>query len=572
MIKKASNLIKEIVDFETPKIRSSFSGPSYHAIQHILRRLDFIILFFTKAPDRTEKEVEELREFYNYGWAPAIKPFYDELDINISEPFPEMFKEASDWADATIQFAGKLAFLNQLIAYEKADLIEIDNPKENEFSFSYIVDNAGLEQYDKKSKDFFRDMIIERIINEKMEKDSFNEEDIKKKLRQIIRNPKGKYISYDTTPEIDEYYSRKGHYFLLRLHGFDDFDDNDKFGGIEYWKYLDLVETIIGVAIMHTEACLELTKMNPHVDLQNLLTHTYFKDSTFNIYRNHFGATEEEIEQIFSCISLNKENFEYYLKYPSAALPMYVQVSDNTLVRLISGCLGNPFDLLYRELKRKFNKDYFKAVNRREERFRNQLFTLFPDEHVIKLPKGVVINIDGRKTDIDAILFDTKTMTLGLFQLKWQDPFFRSMKERFSRISNLFKKANEWIEKVEYWLNNIDKKNILNSLQINKHYKGKDKLFLNEVYVFVLSRNNINFTNVENLDERVAWGTWYQMIESQATVKAELGNPIREAFIKLKTLSPEMRMQRENLPEIPEFETRVSKYKIYYKKKEEVSR
>ena len=225
-----------------------------------------------------------------------------------------------------------------------------------------------------------------------------------------------------------------------------------------------MVETIVGVAIMHTEASIELSKMNSKVDMHNLLTYTYYKDKTVDIYRKYFGATKEGIEQIFSCISLNIENFDYYLKYPSASLPMYVEVSNDMLIRLASGCLGNPFELLHRELKRKFNKDYFKAVNNREERFRNQLYMLFPHEHILKLPKGVVINIDGRKTDIDAILFDTKTMTLGLFQLKWQDPFYKSMKERFSRISNLFGKANEWITRVENWLNNIESNNILSSL------------------------------------------------------------------------------------------------------------
>lgn len=564
MKEKAASYIKEIIQTETLKIRDTFSGPSYHAIQHILRRLDFVILFYTNPPGKTEQEVEELREFYNYGWAPALKPFYTDLNINTLQPFPEMYKEAMNWADGVIQFSGHIAFLNQLVDYEKADLIKLSIPKENEISFSYIVENAGLEYYDRKSHDFYRDMIVERMIDEKKKKDNLNEEEIKVKLREIIRNPKGKYISYDATPEIDEYYRKKGHYFILKLQGYDEFGEEDIFGGIEYWKYLDIVETLIGVAIMHTEACLELTKMNPKVDLQNLLTYTHFKDKTLDIYKNYFGASQAEIEQIFSCITLNKENFNYYLEYPGASLPMYVQVSDNMLVRLISGCLGNPFELLNRELKRKFEKDYFEAVNKREERFRRELYHLFPHDNVIKIPKGIIIKIDGRETDIDAVLFDTNTMTLGLFQLKWQDPFRKSMRERFSRITNLFQKATQWIEKVEYWLTNTEPKIILDTLEIKKYYKGE--IYLTEVHLFVLSRNNMNFTNVDGMDDRVAWGTWYQMIESQAIVKSSSDNVIRDAFIKLKTLSPKNRMKNEKIPEIPNFETTFGKYRIYYDK------
>jgi hypothetical protein len=413
-----------------------------------------------------------------------------------------MHKEAMNWADGIIQFAGHIAFLKQLIDYEKADLIELKKPNDYEISFNYIVENVGQEYYDGKSMDFFRDIIIERIIENKKKKENINEEEIKIKLREIIQNPSGKYISYDATPEIDDYYKKKGHYFVLKLQGYDEFGENDLFGGIEYWKYLDLVETIIGVAIMHTEACLELTKINPKVDLHNLLTYKFYKDKTLEIYQNYFGASRSEMEQIFSCITLNKENFSYYLDYPAASLPMFVQVSENMLVRLVSGCLGNPFELLNRELKRKFEKDYFEAVNKREDRFRIELFHLFPYDKLIKISKGININLNGKKTDIDAVIFDTKTITLGLFQLKWQDPFRNSMRERFSRISNLFTKATEWVEKVEYWLTNSDISNIIETLELRKY--TKEDIHINEVHLFMISRNNINFTNVEGLDERVA--------------------------------------------------------------------
>ena len=56
------------------------------------------------------------------------------------------------------------------------------------------------------------------------------------------------------------------------------------------------------------------------------------------------------------------------------------------------------------------------------------------------------------------------------------------------------------------------------------------------------------------------------MIESQARVKSSTDNPIRDAFVKLKTLSPKNRMKTEEIPEIPSFDTRLGKYRIYYDK------
>lgn len=420
----------------------------------------------------------------------------------------------------------------------------------------------GHAYFERKSVDFYRNEIVGRIIKDKKTKNLLTENEIKLKLREIIKNPFGQFISYATTEEIDEYYNEKGHHHILRIQSYDDFDTNDTFGGIEYCKYVDLIEIICGVAIMHTDACIELTKMNSSVDMHNILSYMYFKDSTIKIYSNYFGVSDETIEQMISCVTLSKENYEYYLDIPAPAPPMYFQISENQLIRSVAGCLGNPFRFLNAELKRKYKRDYDIAVNNREIRFRKELFLFFPHERIVKIPNEVNLSFNGMRTDIDAVVYDTETKTLGIFQLKWQDPFGHSMKERFSRISNLFPKANEWIEKMKFWFSNNDTKTILNSLQIAKHFPKANEIL--EVCVFVISRYDIHFTGVET-DERVAWGSWHQVIEPQARIETKFDNPIREMFVKLKTFTPEDRMKREEMPTRQNFEAEVGDYKIYYK-------
>ena len=51
-------------------------------------------------------------------------------------------------------------------------------------------------------------------------------------------------------------------------------------------------------------------------------------------------------------------------------------------------------------------------------------------------------------TDIDAAVFDTTTGTLGLFQLKWQDPFGTSMRRRNSKMMNFLEETNQWVSTV----------------------------------------------------------------------------------------------------------------------------
>jgi hypothetical protein len=556
-----AKILNPAIQSEYKKLRETFSHDSYYAIQILLRRLDVISMFFWNSEHLTEEQVNESREFFNFGWAPLLKLFLNDHNFDTPHQFIQTKKQDYDWADSVLLYSGRLAFCRQLLDYEKANLLNFRKTNENEFEIKYLHEQIGHAYFERKSVDFYREQIVEKIIKEKKTKNHLTDSEIKSKLREVIQNPYGKFISYATTEEIDEYYNEKGHHHILRTQSYDDFDTKDTFGSIEYWKYVDLIEIICGVALMHKDACVELTKMNSEVDMHNVLSYMYFKDSTIKIYSNHLGVSEDEIEQIISCITLHKDNYQYYLDNPAPAPPMYLQVSENQLIRSIAGCLGNPFRFLNAELKRKYKRDYDVAVNNRENRFRKELFLFFPHERIIKIPREINLSFNGMKTDIDAILYDSETKTLGLFQLKWQDPFAHSMKERYSRISNMFPKANEWIEKMKFWLSNNDKKTVLNSLQITKHFpKARE---IEEICVFVIARNDIHFTGIKT-DERVAWGSWHQIIESQARVETKFDDPIREMFVKLKTFTPENRMTREEVPTRQKFEANIGDYKVWY--------
>lgn len=558
---KTADILRPVIDRDYEKLRDTFRVDPYYAIQILIRRLDVITLFFQSSKHLTEEGVNESREYFNFGWSPLIKLFFKDHDFGKLHHFIATSQKDYDWADSVILHSGKLAFCKQLLDYEKAKVLEFSNPKANEFEIKYKSDQTGIEYFDRLSANFFAEHVLGRMINEKKSKLPFTEEEIKLKLRAIIKNPYDKFISYETTPEIDEYYNQRGHLHIMGIQGYDDFNTTDTFGSIEYWKYVDLIEIIMGVAIMHTEACLELIKMNPSVDMHNILTYMYFKDSTIKIYAGFLGVPYEEIEQIISCFTVSKDNYESYLENISPAPPMYFQVSDNQIIRSVAGCLGNPLRILNTELKRRFPRDYDLAVNRREERFRKELFGLLPQDRIIKIPNEVNLSFNGAKTDIDAIVYDTATKSLGLFQLKWQDPFGHSMRERFSRITNLFPKAQEWIDKIGFWINSVDQKTILNSLQVNKYAPQAKEI--SEIYVFVLARNHMHFTGVKT-DERVAWGSWYQLIESLVRVKAEFDDPIREMFVKLQTFAPEHRMTKEEMPTRQNFEAKIGDYRIYY--------
>jgi len=556
--------LQDVIEKHSKTVGTTYSGRSYHAVQHIIRSLDYVFPLYYKSDVLADNKVEEFREFFMLGWVTLLKKYYGDIDVNTLEPFPLMTDEAINWAYSNIIYSGKIEFCKQLISLEKAGLIQIICTNQNEYTFKYLNEKIGLERFDVNSYTFYKEKIVEQFISEKKKKKPLDKQKIISEFKKQIKNPDGELISYTTTPEIDDYYQAEGHYHVLRIQGYDDFDEGDTFGGISYKKYVDIIEMIVGVALKHLDACLELKLMNKNVNLHNLLTYTFFKDKTIEAYADYSGFDIEEVKQIISCVTLSKENFDYYLEYPGSPPPMYFHVSENILIRSIAGCLSNPFSLLNRELKRKYKKDYDKALNNRENRFRDQLFSLLPNERIVKIPKEINIAFRGMKTDIDAIAFDTKTGTLGLFQLKWQDPFAKSMKERYSRISNLFPKANEWIEKMRFWVFNNRYETIINSLQIDKYYKGRTPI--NDICVFIIARNAINFTGIENKDETVAWSSWYQLIEAQARIKTSFDDPIKEMFVKIKSFDPRIRLEKEEQHSLSDIEVYIGETKIYYKK------
>jgi hypothetical protein len=51
---KPSELLKEKIDKEFRVLKNSFGGPSYWAIQNIVRRIDFILPLFKQRDDWSE--------------------------------------------------------------------------------------------------------------------------------------------------------------------------------------------------------------------------------------------------------------------------------------------------------------------------------------------------------------------------------------------------------------------------------------------------------------------------------------------------------------------------------------
>jgi DNA modification methylase len=121
-------------------------------------------------------------------------------------------------------------------------------------------------------------------------------------------------------------------------------------------------------------------------------------------------------------------------KGPPAPL---VELGRAHVLKSVAGCLNSPFDFMGASLRQKYSDDWDRAILLREKTFRNELYSLFPQREIIRVPTQVKIRQGNRViTDIDAAIFDPQNNIGGLFQLKWQEPFGPSIRARDSRKKN----------------------------------------------------------------------------------------------------------------------------------------
>lgn len=160
--------LQDVIDKHSNLIGKTYNGRNYHAIQNIIRSIDNVFPLYHSSSSLNEKEVAEFREFFNFGWANLLRYYYNDIEIDIHEPFPLMTDELTQWAYSNIVYSGKIEFCKQLIQYEKAGLIKITQPRKNEFTFNYQIENSGIERFDVGSYNFYKQKIVERITDEEL--------------------------------------------------------------------------------------------------------------------------------------------------------------------------------------------------------------------------------------------------------------------------------------------------------------------------------------------------------------------------------------------------------------------
>ncbi len=206
--------------------------------------------------------------------------------------------------------------------------------------------------------------------------------------------------------------------------------------------------------------------------------------------------------------TLDQDNAAWHAAVPGAGPPL-VCIGSDQLVPSFHGLTTEPLFFLTRELRRRDAEAYHNTAHLREVALRQDLYGLFQDKRFVTSGGRVELRRESGtiRTDIDAVIFDRKTGTLGVFELKSQDPFARSPAELTRQRDNVLY-ANRQISGVLDWIKRHGADAILDRID-----RRTAKTFrVQKVYPFVLSRYLVRFNDGPEPDRRAAWGTWPQVL------------------------------------------------------------
>jgi hypothetical protein len=244
--------------------------------------------------------------------------------------------------------------------------------------------------------------------------------------------------------------------------------------------------------------------------------------------------------QAVAAFTLDRESAAYHAAVPGVAAAPLVRFAPDRFVWSIHGLTTEPLLFLTRELRRRDGREYHNAAHLREVVFRQELYALFQDKRFVTSAGRIQLRRDGGdlRTDVDAVVFDRKTGTLGVFELKSQDPFARSTAELARQRDNVLY-ANRQVSGVLDWLKRHGADELLGRVDA----RTAKTFRVQKVYPFVLGRYLAHFGDGPEPDRRAAWGTWPQLLRllDGQPFRATDANPLASLFARLARDAPLVR-------------------------------
>jgi hypothetical protein len=300
-------------------------------------------------------------------------------------------------------------------------------------------------------------------------------------------------------PGLSDYFQQLGQLHVRRMANQWSYPSSAMIGGVALQRYVDLLALLIGWLLHQRD------RSRPASGISAVCPETVLVEAVASAL-----AVEPVVARaMLRAVTLDAGNAAYHAAVPDGPAPPLIRNASDQLVWSAAGLLTTPILFLARELKHRHARDYHDNARLREEVFRRDLHGLFPGPRFSRSSGPVELRrADGdARTDLDALVFDRKSGTLAIFELKAQDPFPRSADERARQRDNFFY-ANKQVAAIAQWLQRNDATELLARFD-----RPAARTFrVQRVYLFVLGRNVAHFADGPAPDRRVAWGSWPRLL------------------------------------------------------------
>lgn len=423
-------------------------------------------------------------------------------------PFFKSPDKLLEWAAAVLATSGRIAQAEFIAYLLREGQFKVASAGPGEVALKIVAEEHGFEQVEARDT-------AERLPSDadmaaaKADIERLNEETprIDKIMNRLVRRWHKHFIAYDADPAVDEYYRTLARAVAPSLLDYDAFPAHAVFDGIRFDEYRTALTEIVGFMFKHRRFCDLLCMKERSVRLCDILTFPCDRDNAVEYIGLATGYAEDKCSKILRAVTLDSSCLAMMAE-PLAPAPPQIALGRKSVVRSYAGCTWRLFHFLNRKLRFAFPADYDSNVDGREEMFRRELAVEFAERFGCWFsPRTPRIFSPAGSTDIDAICVHGATGTVGLFQLKWQDPFGGSGRERRSRMVNFTKSANEWVAKTRSWLGTSEAGGLLRSIGVPVGPSAKPV----PIRLFVIGRHFSRFTGQQTRDSSAAWGNWNQV-------------------------------------------------------------
>jgi hypothetical protein len=451
---EAEAALRSLIAREERRTSASFHSDGQWALLELVRSMDMYFYYaLSLEGDDAKQEANSERHYLSvYGWNKALSLFLNSgWRHGAARLFPSI-PEAQEWADSVVQHCGRLGFCEVALDMVRYDLASLERMGSNDFRFTLFTP-AGVEAVEGKDFGYLRGLVRE-MDAEAWRTVHARRDEMIERMTELVYPWKDQYIGYTTTPAIDDFYEQVGILWAHQHFGLDAFPGDALFGRQSFNLYRATLGALTGWALKHIDFCQALLRKSPGLTLRSILTVLKNRDLMAASLSGYLEVSVREAQQALAAYILTRDNRDVHTATPGGYASPLIEIGANSLIQSVAGILAKPADFLLVELRRRYPRDWDKVIGLREAQFRNDLYLLFPEQGPVRIDCPIKLRrAAGRTaTDVDAAVFDRRTGTLGLFQLKWQDPFGSSQRKRASKKDNFLVSGNRWVEAVAAWL------------------------------------------------------------------------------------------------------------------------